>query len=94
MKTDLHRRETAAHTNIQHQALTEITKKVKDKHKAPSKGDCDTNREFPIVKIKDKHKAPSDRDCDTNREFPIVKRKDERKAPSDGDYDTNRELRW
>ena len=83
-KTELHRRETAANTNLRHQALSEITKKEKDEHKAPSNGDCDTNREFSIVKRKDKRKAPSDGHCDTNREFLIVKRKDDCKAPSEG----------
>ena len=92
MKTELHRRETATHTNLLHQALTETTKKKKDEHKAPSNGDCDANWEFPIVIRKDERKAPPDGECDTNREFPTVKRKDERRALLDGDCDTNREF--
>ena len=32
MKTELYRRDTAAHTNLRHQALTENTKKEKYEH--------------------------------------------------------------
>ena len=44
-KADLHRRETAARTNLRQQALTEIIKQRKNERKAPSNGDYDTNRE-------------------------------------------------
>ena len=59
---ELRLRETAENTNLLHQALSEITKEEKDKHKAPSNGDCDTNWELPIVKRKDERKALSDGD--------------------------------
>ena len=52
-----------------------------EERKAPSDGDCDTNREFPIVKRKDERKAPSNGDCDaimshqpdTNRGMQVKK---------------------
>ena len=72
MKTEIHRRETAANTNLRHQALSEITKKEKDEHKSPSNGDCDMNWEFPIVKRKYEHKAPSDGDLCSSFSFFVI----------------------